>query len=253
MEEFREKYRRTDILLIDDIQFVEKKEGLQTELFHTFNTLFDAHKQIVASSDRPIREIRIEERLRSRFGMGLCADIQPPDFETRLAILKKMVEREQLTAAIPEDVFSFIANKFKSNIRLLEASLRQVVSKASTLHKEISVPQAESWLRDMMEPEQRPVSEEDIKRVVSAHFHLKPGDFESKRRTAHLAFPRQIAMYLVRELTPLSLPETGRLFGNRDHTTVMYAVEQISKKSESDPSLHQLIQDLIKTAKTPRS
>jgi len=250
MEEFRQRYRRADVLLLDDIQILVKKEGLQNEMFHTFNALFDARKQVVASSDCPPRELRIEDRLRSRFIMGLAADIQPPDYETRLAILRKMAVREHFTAPVPDDVYVYIASKFRSNIRQLEGSFRKIVSMAELLHMDISVSLAEGALKDLVEPEQKPLSAEEIKKTVAAHFHLRPGEIESKKRTAHLAFPRQIAMYLIREMTELSFPETGQCFGGRDHTTVIYAVDQISKKMEADPSLNQLIQDFIKNLRS---
>ncbi len=247
MENFREKFRKTDILLIDDIQFLENKEGLQEELFHTFNTLFDSHRQIVCTADRPVREIKIAERLQSRFSMGLSADIQPPDYETRLAILKKIAQREYYYLTVPEEVYIYIASKFKHNVRLLEGSLNRIVAMSDLLKKELSLPLAEAALKDMVPPEQKSVSVDDIKKAVSSHFSLAPGELENNRRTSHVVLPRQIAMYLVRELTNLSLPDTGSYFGGRDHTTVMYAIKQVMKKIEADPSFNQLMQNLTKS------
>lgn len=231
-EEFRNKYRNVDILLIDDIQFIAGKEGTQEEFFHTFNALHEANKQIIISSDRPPKEIpTLEDRLRSRFEMGLIADIQPPDFETRIAILKTKAQIENID--IPNEVMNYIATYIKSNIRELEGALTRVVAYSSLINKDISYDLAVEALKDIVTTsESQEISVNRIKEKVSTAFGIKMDDFNSKKRTRTIAYPRQIAMYLSRELTDLSLPKIGNEFGGRDHTTVIHAHDKISKDLE---------------------
>ena len=231
-EEFRDKYRNVDILLIDDIQFIAGKEGTQEEFFHTFNALHEANKQRIISSDRPPKEIpTLEDRLRSRFEMGLIADIQPPDFETRIAILKTKAQIENID--IPNEVMNYIATYIKSNIRELEGALTRVVAYSSLINKDISYDLAVEALKDIVTTsESQEISVNRIKEKVSTAFGIKMDDFNSKKRTRTIAYPRQIAMYLSRELTDLSLPKIGNEFGGRDHTTVIHAHDKISKDLE---------------------
>ena len=231
-EEFRDKYRNVDILLIDDIQFIAGKEGTQEEFFHTFNALHEANKQIIISSDRPPKEIpTLEDRLRSRFEMGLIADIQPPDFETRIAILKTKAQIENID--IPNEVMNYIATYIKSNIRELEGALTRVVAYSSLINKDISYDLAVEALKDIVTTsESQEISVNRIKEKVSTAFGIKMDDFNSKKRTRTIAYPRQIAMYLSRELTDLSLTKIGNEFGGRDHTTVIHAHDKISKDLE---------------------
>ncbi|QCX33589.1 chromosomal replication initiator protein DnaA [Caloramator sp. E03] len=244
--EFRNKYRNVDILLIDDIQFIAGKERTQEEFFHTFNALYEANKQIIISSDRPPKEIpTLEDRLRSRFEWGLIADIQPPDFETRIAILKKKADVENLS--IPNEVMVYIANKIQSNIRELEGALIRVVAYSSLANKEISVDLATEALKDIISNKNsKQITIELIQDVVSSYFNLRAEDFKSKRRTKNVAYPRQIAMYLSRKLTDLSLPKIGEEFGGRDHTTVIHAFEKITESLETDPALKDTIDELTK-------
>ena len=229
---FREKYRKADALLIDDIQFIAGKESTQEEFFHTFNALHEANKQIIISSDRPPKEIpTLEDRLRSRFEMGLIADIQPPDFETRIAILKTKAQIENID--IPNEVMNYIATYIKSNIRELEGALTRVVAYSSLINKDISYDLAVEALKDIVTTsESQEISVNRIKEKVSTAFGIKMDDFNSKKRTRTIAYPRQIAMYLSRELTDLSLPKIGNEFGGRDHTTVIHAHDKISKDLE---------------------
>ncbi|QGU93751.1 chromosomal replication initiator protein DnaA [Clostridium bovifaecis] len=245
-EEFRNKYRNVDVLLIDDSQFIAGKERTQEEFFHTFNTLYEADKQIILSSDRPPKEIpTLEDRLRSRFEWGLIADIQAPDFETRIAILKKKADVENLS--IPNEVMVYIATKIKSNIRELEGALIRIVAYSSLTNREISVELAAEALKDIISNEQnKKVTIDLIQDVVSNYFNLKIDDLKSSRRTRNIAFPRQIAMYLSRKLTDMSLPKIGEEFGGRDHTTVIHAYEKISTNLKRDESLRNVINDLTK-------
>lgn len=243
-EAFRNKYRNIDILLIDDIQFVVGKERTQEEFFHTFNTLHDANKQIIISSDRPPKEIEtLEERLRSRFEWGLIADIQAPDLETRIAILRKKAELEGLF--VPEDVFLFIAKTIVSNIRELEGALNRIIAFSSLTNKPISVELANEALKDLISKDKpKVITCEYIQEIVAAHFHLKPEDFKSSKRTRSISYPRQIAMYLSRKLTDLSLPKIGNQFGGRDHTTIIHGYEKIAREMETDIELSQTINEL---------
>jgi chromosomal replication initiator protein DnaA len=242
---FRNKYRNIDVLLIDDVQFIAGKERTQEEFFHTFNDLYEANKQIIVSSDRPPKEIpTLEDRLRSRFEWGLIADIQPPDFETRIAILKKKADVENLN--ISNDVMVYIANKIQSNIRELEGALIRIVAYSSLTNKEISIDLASEALKDIISNRTRQITVELIQDVVSSYFNLRPEDFKSKRRTRNVAFPRQIAMYLARKLTDLSLPKIGDEFGGRDHTTVIHAYEKITGDLAKDDGLKETLNEINK-------
>jgi chromosomal replication initiator protein len=242
--EFRNKYRNVDVLLIDDIQFLAGKESTQEEFFHTFNTLHEESKQIVISSDRPPREIpTLEDRLRSRFEWGLITDITPPDLETRIAILRKKAKAEGLD--IPNEVMLYIANQIDTNIRELEGALIRVVAYSSLINKDINADLASEALRDII-PSSKPkvITILEIQRTVGEHFSVKLEDFKAKKRTKSVAFPRQIAMYLSRELTDYSLPKIGEEFGGRDHTTVIHAHEKISKLMQTDLQLQKQMKEL---------
>ena len=245
-EEFRTKYRSVDVLLIDDIQFIAGKERTQEEFFHTFNTLHEANKQIILSSDRPPKEIpTLEDRLRSRFEWGLIADIQAPDFETRMAILKKKADVEKLN--VPNEVMVYIATKIKSNIRELEGALIRIVAYSSLTNREITVDLATEALKDINSNKQnKSITIDLIQDVVAAYFNLRVEDLKSQRRTRNVAYPRQIAMYLSRKLTDMSLPKIGEEFGGRDHTTVIHAYEKISESLNNDESLENTINDITK-------
>jgi chromosomal replication initiator protein len=243
-DDFRNKYRNVDVLLIDDIQFLAGKEQTQEEFFHTFNTLHEESKQIVISSDRPPKEIpTLEDRLRSRFEWGLITDITPPDLETRIAILRKKAKAEGFD--IPNEVMLYIANQIDSNIRELEGALIRVVAYSSLINKEINADLAAEALKDII-PSSKPkvITIQDIQRVVGQHFNVKLEDFKAKKRTKSVAFPRQIAMYLSRELTDCSLPKIGEEFGGRDHTTVIHAHEKISKLLQTDIQLQKQIKEI---------
>ena len=245
-EEFRNKYRNVDVLLIDDIQFIAGKERTQEEFFHTFNALHDANKQIILSSDRPPKEIpTLEDRLRSRFEWGLIADIQVPDFETRMAILKKKADVENLNVA--NDVMGYIATKIKSNIRELEGALIRIIAYSSLTNREVTVDLASEALKDIISKKQgKHITIDIIQDVVSSYFNLRVEDLKSQRRTRNIAHPRQIAMYLSRKLTDMSLPKIGEEFGGRDHTTVIHAYEKISGNLKTDDSLQSTINDITK-------
>lgn len=246
--EFRNRYRNVDVLLIDDIQFLAGKEQTQEEFFHTFNTLHEESKQIVISSDRPPKEIpTLEDRLRSRFEWGLITDIAPPDLETRIAILRKKAKADGLID-IPNEVMLYIANQIDSNIRELEGALIRVVAYSSLVNMDINTDLAAEALKDII-PNSRPrtVTILDIQKAVGEHFNVRLEDFAAKKRTRSIAFPRQIAMYLSRELTDSSLPKIGSEFGGRDHSTVIHAHEKITKMLKDDQALQQDVQD-IKTA-----
>lgn len=242
--EFRDKYRNVDVLLIDDIQFLAGKESTQEEFFHTFNTLHEESKQIIISSDRPPKEIpTLEDRLRSRFEWGLITDITPPDLETRIAILRKKAKADGLD--IPNEVMLYIANQIDSNIRELEGALIRVVAYSSLINKDINADLAAEALKDIV-PSSKPkvITIHDIQKVVGELFSIKLEDFKAKKRTKSIAFPRQIAMYLSRELTDFSLPKIGEEFGGRDHTTVIHAHEKISKLLVSDSNLQKQLKEI---------
>lgn len=245
-EEFRSKYRNVDVLLIDDIQFIAGKERTQEEFFHTFNALHDANKQIILSSDRPPKEIpTLEDRLRSRFEWGLIADIQVPDFETRMAILKKKADVENLNVA--NDVLGYIASKIKSNIRELEGALIRIIAYSSLTNREVSVDLAAEALKDIISKKQgKHITIDAIQDIVANYYNLRIEDLKSQRRTRSVAYPRQIAMYLSRKLTDMSLPKIGEEFGGRDHTTVIHAYEKISENLKTDDSLQHTIENITK-------
>jgi chromosomal replication initiator protein len=241
--EFRAKCRTIDLLMIDDIQFISGKERTQEEFFHTFNDLYDSRKQIVVSSDSTPKEIpEIEERLRSRFEWGLIADIQPPDFETRVAILKKKAELERVRFS--DDVAYLIASRVKSNIRELEGSLTRMIAFCALTGREMTIDLAQEILSDVWGEDERIITIEQIQRKVSDFFGLKLSDLKAKNRTRAIAFPRQVAMYLSRQLTNSSLLEIGRAFGGKDHTTVLHAVEKIQLLQQEDPKLRKTIETL---------
>jgi chromosomal replication initiator protein len=243
MAEFRERYRSVDLLLVDDIQFIAGKERTQEEFFHTFNALFEAHKQIILSSDRPPKDIlTLEARLRSRFEWGLITDIQPPDLETRIAILKMNAEQRGLR--IGEDVLEYIARQVTSNIRELEGALMRVVAYASLNGVELTRQVAAKALSDIFAPREVEVDPQEIVRVVAEHFGLRPEDLVGGGRRKEVVLPRQMAMFLVRDLTRASLPEIGQLFGGRDHTTVLYAIQKVQELAESDREVQTLLRSL---------
>ncbi len=247
---FRNKYRNVDVLLIDDIQFIAGKESTQEEFFHTFNTLHEESKQIIISSDRPPKEIpTLEDRLRSRFEWGLITDITPPDLETRIAILNKKAKAEGLD--IPNEVMLYIANQIDTNIRELEGALIRVVAYSSLVNKDIDAALAAEALKDIV-PSNKPktITIRNIQEVVGEKYNLRLEDFAAKKRTKSIAFPRQIAMYLSRELTDYSLPKIGDEFGGRDHTTVIHAHEKIAKLIKKDAQLERDIEEIIKKLKS---
>lgn len=250
--QFRNKYRSIDILLVDDIQFLAGKERTQEEFFHTFNALYEAGKQIVVSSDRPPKEIpTLEERLRSRFEWGLIADIQAPDFETRIAILKKKAEMSEV--AISDEILSYIASKVVSNIRELEGALIRVVAFASLNASEISPSLVDHVLKDMIDPKRSTginITIEQIKKAAAEHYSIRIDDMSAKIRTKEIATARQVAMYLSRELTGTSLPKIGEGFGGRDHTTVMYACEKIKNALKSDSVIKEAIKSISSKLKS---
>jgi len=233
--DFRERYRTVDVLLVDDIQFLAGKEGTQTEFFHTFNALYDSQKQIVLSSDCPPRDIpALAERLRSRFEWGLIADIQPPDLETKVAILKKKAETEAVPLA--DDVAIYIAGKIKSNIRELEGSLIRLVAYASFTGQEMTLPLAQEVLRNILDLEEKAVTIEIIQKFVADYYNLTMADLKSRNNSKSVAMPRQIAMYLCKSLTHASLPEIGRSFGGKHHSTVIHSIRKVEalRKKDSD-------------------
>ncbi len=246
MVPFRNRYRNIDVLLIDDIQFVGGKERTQEEFFHTFEALHGAHRQIVVSSDRPPKDIRyLEERLRSRFEWGLISDLQPPDLETRMAILSKKAQFEGLS--VPDDVIQFIASRIDTNIRELEGALIRVMALASITRQALTKDLAYEALKDVIkESPPKHVTIRLIQEEVARHFDLRVEDLKAKKRTKAIAHPRQIAMYVARELTDASLPKIGEEFGGRDHTTVMHAVEKVLNDKTRDPLLNQVLEALMK-------
>ena len=245
MSSFRDRYRSIDALLLDDIQFLAGKERTQEEFFHTFNALYEAQKQIVFTSDAPPREIpTLEERLRSRFEWGLIADIQPPDLETKVAILRKKAEERKLP--LPEDVSLFIAERVRSNIRELEGHLNRVVAFASLTGHAISLDVTKEALRDLLAKENKPITSAEILKVVANHYGIKVSDMKTKSNARPIAYPRQVAMFLCKMLTDLSYPEIGKLFNNKHHSTVIYSVEKIERLKEEDPSVANTIEMLTK-------
>ena len=244
---FRQIYRNLDILLIDDVHFIGGREATQEEFFHTFNVLHDAHKQIILSSDRPPKEIAsLEQRLVSRFEWGLITDIQAPDLETRIAILRKKAERE--TVRVPDDVTFFIAEKIKTNIRELEGALIRVVAYASLTGQIITLSLAQDVLKDVIKEEKR-FSIESIQKKVAEAFEISVSDIKGKKRIRSFAYPRQIAMYLTRELTELSLPQVGEYFGGKDHTTVLHAYNKIKQDINKNNQTKRLVDNIVSKIK----
>ena len=249
MAEFRNKYRTIDVLLIDDIQFLEGKSGTQDEFFYTFNTLYQANKQIIISSDRPPSKLlNIEERLRSRFQWNMTVDIQPADYENRVAILRKKMELENLEITPDlEDVIKLISSKIKSNVRELEGAFTRVLSFSNLMNKPLNVALTKDVLKDIISNTDVIISADLIKKTVSKSFDVKISDLESSKRTKNIALPRQIAMYICREITDLSFPQIGTYFGNKDHSTVIHAHEKISKLIKEDSEIKNKVNEIIGT------
>ena len=243
MYSFREKYRNIDVLLMDDIEFIAGKERTQEEFFHTFNALYEAQKQVVISCDCPPKDIPgLEERLRSRFAWGLTADLQPPDLETKRAILEKKCEARGVT--LPNEVSEFVARQIKSSIRDLEGALTRLIGVSSLTGAEITLSMAQQALKDLVEGEGRHVSIENIQRAVCQEFSLTISQLKSKNNSRPIAYPRQVAMYLAKELTTASLPQIGREFGGKHHTTVLHSINKVKQLRESDKDLHRLLNKL---------
>jgi chromosomal replication initiator protein len=241
---FRQKYRSIDVLLVDDIQFIAGKDRTQEEFFHIFNALHDAQKQIVISSDCPPRQIpTLEERLHSRFEWGLIADIQPPDIETKVAILRKKAEAERVE--IPENVALFIASKVRTNIRELEGSLIRLIAYASLTGRDIDLPLAQEVLKDLLHTEEKPITIEMIQKFVADHYNVKLTDLKAKNNAKSVVVPRQIAMYLTKTLTGASLPEIGKEFGGKHHSTVIHSVSKIDDLRKKDPGFDRLINSFV--------
>jgi chromosomal replication initiator protein len=242
--DFRERYRSVDVLLVDDIQFLAGKEGTQTEFFHTFNALYDSQKQIVLSSDCPPHEIpALEERLRSRFEWGLIADIQSPDLETKIAILKKKAEAEAVP--LPDNVAIYIASKIKSNIRELEGSLIRLIAYASLTGQELSLTLAQEVLKNIIDHDEKAVTIEIIQKHVADYYNLKLVDLKSRNNSKSIAKPRQIAMYLCKSLTHASLPEIGRSFGGKHHSTVIHSIRKVNELRKKDGDFNTLIGNFL--------
>jgi chromosomal replication initiator protein len=243
MTSFRDKFRNVDVLLIDDIQFLAGKERTQEEFFHTFNALHESMKQIVIASDRPPKELsEIEDRLRSRFEWGLIADIQPPDLETKVAILQKKGESERVQ--LPTDVALFIAQNVRTNVRELEGAMIRLVAYCSLTGAEITLSTAQQVLRNFIEQQVRKISIESIQKAVSEQFGMRVAEIKAKNNSRSVVVPRQIAMYLAKQLTDCSLPEIGRQFGGKHHTTVMHSVEKIVEQRKSDKDLNRMLNQL---------
>lgn len=249
--ELRNKYRNNiDILLMDDIQFIAGKERTVEEFFHTFNTLYEAHKQIVITSDRFPKDIQnIDERLRSRFEWGLLADIQPPDLETKVAIIKKKAAGEFPHINFPDDVALFLAENIKTNVRELEGALIRLGAFSSLTGQEINQEMARRVFKDIIREREEKITVEKIQKVVATHFNIKIADLKAKKRTKTLVLPRQIGMYLCRDLLKMSFPEIGRIFGGKDHTTVIYACRLVEKQKDRDPNMGFLLEDITKKIK----
>ncbi|AEJ18173.1 chromosomal replication initiator protein DnaA [Gracilinema caldarium] len=250
---FKNKYRFVDVLLVDDIHFLQNKIETQEELFHTFNALYDANKQMVFTCDRPVSELKhLSDRLKSRFERGLTVDLQPPDYETRLAILKKKADARNIT--IPHEVLELVSKNISSNVRDLEAALTKLIAYTELVQKPITIEVAQQHLKDVFaSPKQANMSIEAIQRVVAEYFSLSYNDLKGKKRTQNIVLPRQIAMYIAREITEYSTTELGLEFGGRDHTTVMHACQKIEERIRSDPTLEPIIQNLIRQIKDYRT
>ena len=246
--DFRSRYRSVDVLLVDDIQFVSGKEGTQNEFFHTFNALHDAQKQIVISSDRPPHEIpALEERLRSRFEWGLIADIQSPDLETKVAILKKKAEGEALQ--LPDHVAMYMATRIKSNIRELEGSLIRLIAYASLTGKPLTIELAQDVLRNVIDRDEKAVTIEQIQKFVADYYQMKPSEIRARNNSKSVAMPRQIAMYLCKALTHASLPEIGRSFGGKHHSTVIHSIKKIEELRKNKPEFDHQVKNLLEQFK----
>jgi chromosomal replication initiator protein len=244
--DFRDRYRSVDVLLVDDIQFLAGKEGTQNEYFHTFNALHDARKQIVVSSDCPPHEIpSLEERLRSRFEWGLIADIQPPDLETKVAILKKKADAESIP--LPDDVALYIAAKVKSNVRELEGSLIRLIAYASLTGQELTVELTQESLRDVLARDDRAITIEGVQKFVCEYYQLKLVELKSRNNSKSVAMPRQVAMYLCKHLTRASLPEIGRSFGGKHHSTVIHSISKVDRLRKADPAFNKLIAGFLQS------
>jgi chromosomal replication initiator protein len=244
--DFRERYRSVDVLLVDDIQFVSGKEGTQTEFFHTFNALYDSQKQIVLSSDRPPHEIpALEERLRSRFEWGLIADIQPPDLETKVAILKRRAEAEAVP--LPDNVALYIAGRIKSNVRELEGSLTRLIAYASLTGREISLDLTQEILKNVIDQDEKHVTIESIQKFTADYYQLKVADLKSRNNSKSVAMPRQVAMYLCKSLTHASLPEIGRSFGGKHHSTVIHSIKKVEVLRKNDGHFNSLIDSFLES------
>ena len=245
---FRERYRNSDVLLIDDIQFIAGKERTQEEFFHTFNQLYDTHKQIIISADCPPREIpTLEERLHSRFEWGLIADIQPPDLETKVAIIKKKAERQGID--LPDNVALYICSKIKSNIRELEGALVRLIAFSSLRGSEITLPMAQETLRDILMTDEKAITIEMIQKTIADYFGMRVQDLKSKNNSKSVAVPRQVCMYLCKKVTGVSLPQIGREFGNKHHTTVLHSINKIELLRQQDKELNRVIQTFIDSFK----
>src|SRR6516165_10933853 len=246
MTSFRDKFRNVDVLLIDDIQFLAQKERTQEEFFHTFNALHESMKQIVIASDRSPKELaEIEDRLRSRFEWGLIADIQPPDLETKVAILQKKAEQEKVT--LPTDVALFIASNVRTNVRELEGALTRMIAHSSLIGAEITLPYAQQVLKNFIDSQARKVTIESIQKMVAEQFGLRLVEIKAKNNSRAIVYPRQIAMYLAKQMTEASLPEIGRQFGGKHHTTVMHSIGKIDEQRQSDKDLNRLLTKLTET------
>ena len=240
MTSFRDKFRNVDVLLVDDIQYVAQKERTQDEFFHTFNALHESMKQIVLASDRPPKELaEIEDRLRSRFEWGLIADIQPPDLETKVAILQKKSEQEKVT--LPTDVALYIASNIRSNVRELEGALIRLVAHSSLIGAEITLAYTQQVLKNFIDSQARKVTIESIQKAVAEQFGLRLVEIKAKNNSRSIVYPRQIAMYLAKHMTEASLPEIGRQFGGKHHTTVLHSVEKIDAVRKTDKDLNRLL------------
>jgi len=250
MKNFRDRYRRIDILMIDDVQFLEGKDRTQEEIFHTFNTLHQAGKQIIISSDRPPNRLsRLEDRLRSRFSWGLIADIQAPDFETRVAILQRKAQRLELQ--LDNDVVQYIAESFPTNIRELEGALNKISAFKMLTGYAIDLVQAQALLGRRFDPSR--ISKEDMIETVAHYYHLQRSDLQSNLRTKHIACARQVAIYVIRELTEASFPQIGQIFGGRRHTTMLYAYEKMKELVAADPTLRTQVQEIMDLVKSKAS
>lgn len=249
MEDFRNKFRSMDVLLIDDIQFIAGKERTQEEFFHTFNALYESHKQIIVTSDKFPKEIPgLEERLRSRFEWGLIADIQAPDVETKLAILKMKADQNNLV--IPEDVAFFLASSITSNVRELEGYLVRIGAYASLTSTPIDMDMAKNILKDILVEQKKEISIESIQKIVANHFNVKTAELKSSKRLKTLVLPRQVAMYISRKLTSSSFPEIGNRFGGKDHSTIIHAIKKIEQKMEEDLQLKTTIERLMESMRS---